>query len=411
MFFLQSGVGDPNRTPGAQDPQNRVILISGDLLTIQHLRSLQTTRAEESTPWGRVQFMVVVMGLFHLKMACADAMWRIFIHNKAKEPGPNDLITHVGQIRPKETRKIETKPGFRRMHECIQHVGIVSRLEVWRLAAKDKFSGVATLEDFADLAPAWDVLQEMAAQIASRNPTPAKFSRMRARKVGERDQQLENMMLREAYFLLYEEISHGLNHGDIGRVESCFMPWALIFAGCGKHKYAAEMRRYLEDIHFVYPESLRRAIRMNILCNPTGKKGHFRPIDWVIEHNNLYIKRIYGGKFSNHTQERIMKESALIEVYKNIRIQFEQMFCLEHKTIRHSPPKMKNTFDKLGEYMQKESTHTEVIGRTAHNIIDAMAKGMHMAMTGHAPGGSGSSDSGELGDDAEEVDDDGSLDV
>jgi len=257
MFFLQSGVGDPNRIPGMQDPQNQIILISGDLLTIQHLRSLQMTRAEESTPWGHVQFMVPVMGLFHLKMACADVMWRIFIHNKVKEPGPNDLITHISQIRPKETRKIETKPGFWRMHECIQHVGIVSRLEVWRLAAKDKFSGVATLEDFADLAPEWDVLQEMAMQIASRNPTPAKFSRMRARKVGERDQQLENMMLREAYFLLYEEISHGLNHGDIGRVESCFMPWALIFAGCGKHKYAAEMRRYLEDIHFVYPESLR----------------------------------------------------------------------------------------------------------------------------------------------------------
>jgi len=32
------------------------------------------------------------------------------------------------------------------------------------------------------------------------------------------------------------------------------------------------------------------AVRMNILCNPTGKKGHFRPIDWIIEHNNLYIK-------------------------------------------------------------------------------------------------------------------------
>jgi len=29
---------------------------------------------------------------------------------------------------------------------------------------------------------------------------------------------------------------------------------------------------------------------MNILCNPTGKKGHFHLIDWVIEHNNLYIK-------------------------------------------------------------------------------------------------------------------------
>jgi len=51
-----------------------------------------------------------------------------------------------------------------------------------------------------------------------------------------------------------------------------------------------------------------------------------------------------------------MKESALIEVYKSIHIQFEQMFCLEHRMIWHSPPKMKNTFDKLGEYMQKEST-------------------------------------------------------
>lgn len=34
----------------------------------------------------------------------------------------------------------------------------------------------------------------------------------------------------------------------------------------------------------------RRAIRMNILCNPTGKKHHFRAIDWLVEHNNLYIK-------------------------------------------------------------------------------------------------------------------------
>jgi len=105
-----------------------------------------------------------------------------------------------------------------------------------------------------------------------------------------------------------------------------------------------------------------------------------------------------------------MKESALIEVYKSIRVQFEQMFCLEHKTIRHSPPKMKNTFDKLGEYMQKESTHTEVKGRAAQSIVDAMAKGMHMAMTGNPPGGSGA---GELDDEEaeQEVEDDGSLDT
>jgi len=59
-----------------QDPQNQVTPISGDLLTIQHLHSLRTTWAEESTPWGCVQFMVLVMGLFHLKIACADVIYQ-----------------------------------------------------------------------------------------------------------------------------------------------------------------------------------------------------------------------------------------------------------------------------------------------------------------------------------------------
>ena len=29
---------------------------------------------------------------------------------------------------------------------------------------------------------------------------------------------------------------------------------------------------------------------MNILCNPLGKEGCFRAIDWLVEWNNLHIK-------------------------------------------------------------------------------------------------------------------------
>jgi hypothetical protein len=220
---------------------------------------LRATRAEELSSWGHIQYMVPVMGLFHLKMACADAIWCILINNKAKQRDPNDLLAHISQIRPKETRKMETKPGFRWMHEVIQNTGIVLRLEVWRIMAKDRFRGVTTLEDFAKQEPKWEILQEMAIQIAEQNTTPSGLSRMHAKDSKERDKQLENMISREEY-LLYEEISHGLNHGDIGQVETCFMPWIYIFAGCGKHKYAAEMRQYLEDVHFVYPEGLRYVI-------------------------------------------------------------------------------------------------------------------------------------------------------
>jgi hypothetical protein len=121
-FFRQAGVGDPNDNQHSFSPNNQVILVSGDLLTIQHLRSLQESRAEEATSWRRMQFAVPVMGLFHLKMACADALWRIFIHNKSTKADANNLMARVSQIRPKETRKIETKPGFRRMHEVMHCV-------------------------------------------------------------------------------------------------------------------------------------------------------------------------------------------------------------------------------------------------------------------------------------------------
>jgi hypothetical protein len=112
----------------------------------------------------------------------------------------------------------------------------------------------------------------------------------------------------------------------------------------------------------------------------------------------------------NHQISRIIAESPLLEVYKNTRIQFEQMFCLDHKTTRHSPPKMELTFKRLGDYMRKEMTNEEVKGRDGITIIDAMSVGMHNAMSGKIAGDSDGDDI-EIADEMEEVEDDGSLDV
>ena len=43
-------------------------------------------------------------------------------------------------------------------------------------------------------------------------------------------------------------------------------------------------------------------------------------------------------------------------------------------------------FNKLGEYMRKESTNKHVNGREAFSVPNAMAQGMHLSMMGHAPG-------------------------
>ncbi|KAJ3518248.1 hypothetical protein NMY22_g13775 [Coprinellus aureogranulatus] len=217
------------------------------------------------------------------------------------------------------------------------------------------------------------------------------FQRSSASKTGvatshkqgnKRDLHYENMLLQQQLFLLYEETAYAMNMGDIGRVETCFLPWAFIFQGCGKHKYAGELYRYLKNVWFIYPPGLRKAIRYSILVNPTGKPGKWRGIDWVIEHNNLSIKRIYGGRFSNRKKKRIFIEAALIEVYKTIRIDFEDMYCLNQRSLRHAPPDMRATFRKLRLHMQANQCHMFIRGRRVPYIVpDASSKGMSIAMS------------------------------
>jgi len=159
-MFAQTAVGDPKETEmPVKDIGNHVVLEHGDLGVGQHLDSLLESRAAEATPWRRQRFVVYVMGLFHLKMACADAIWRIFIKppEARNEQDLNTLIRHVSELRPKETGKITTKPGFRRMHEIIQHVGIVSRLGCWAAEVK-KVRDIKSLEAFAETKPTWDQL-------------------------------------------------------------------------------------------------------------------------------------------------------------------------------------------------------------------------------------------------------------
>ena len=254
-FFKQAGIGDPKENTHSQSTNNYVVLVFGDLLTGECIRSLMESRSEERTPWRQLQFVVYVMGLFHLKMACADAIWRIFISPKEAHEDENSLSKHVGQIRPKETGKIETNPGFRRMHEVIQHVGIVSRLDCWVNDIRKQ--GFETLEVFAASNPSWDDLQKISYRLAVEHVAGPDISALRAETEQLRDKLHENMLLQQQYFLLYEQMSFALNIGDIGRVETLFLPWIYIFQGCGKHKYAAEMKRYLENVHFIYPKGLR----------------------------------------------------------------------------------------------------------------------------------------------------------
>ena len=188
-------------------------------------------------------------------MACADAIWRIFIQPKNSDKDPNSLMSFISQIRPKETGKFKSKPGFRRMHEIIDHVGKVLRLDELGNVASKIDTSHTTLDEFAKSEPTWASIHAMIQQVV--RDSEVEIDELRAKDAGERDKQRENVLLMHKYFLLYEEISYTMNHGDIRRVEDCFTPWIWIFMGCGKLKYAVEMQRYLENIHFRFLAGLK----------------------------------------------------------------------------------------------------------------------------------------------------------
>ncbi|KAK7682119.1 hypothetical protein QCA50_014705 [Cerrena zonata] len=402
-MFKQAGIGDP--TEEGQEHVtavgNTVILVHGDLGTGEHIESLKRARSLERTPLRRLQMVVYVPGLFHLKMACADALWRIFIEPKQSHEDPNSLFSHIGKLRPKETLKFASGPGFRRMHKAIQHIGIVSRLDIWREKVghlPDKFP---SLEAFAESKPSWAVLTALANDLARDQVTGSNLHKLRQHPRGERDLEHENMLLRQRFFLLYEEITYAMNVGDIGRVEACFMPWVYIFRGCGKHKYAAFMMRYLHNVHFIYPPGLKRAVRMNILCNPTGQPKKCRAHDWVQEHHNLFTKTINGGDSSNYQKEHIIKESPLLEIYRNIQEQLQDMFESNQKGNLHSSPNMERTFQVLARYMEKTKASSVVPGRSAHYVVpDVMLEGMHILMTTNVESADVDQDTGDNEDES-----------
>ncbi|KAI6134580.1 hypothetical protein EDD17DRAFT_1783097 [Pisolithus thermaeus] len=335
-LLAQGGLADPtavleeNMDFNSPNISEYVILVHGDLGTGERLQAAQLRRSIECTSWNRLQHVIFIPGLFHLKMACADAIWRCFISPMAAREDEMSLMHDVAQLRPKETGIYTTKPGFRRIHELVGHAGACRHLDCWRVHAA-KNGRFSSLEDFALSKLTLDDLRAMANEICRTYIANHQLDRMCRKHESERDLQFENALLLNKYFLL----------GDIGHIETCI--------AIGKHKYASHMTNFLFNVHFVYPPGLRRAVRYHILINPTGRPMKWRAVDWCVELNNLFTKVKNGGKNSNRSVERIILESPLVQVYRNLQGLVQQSFGHTHLTTNHAAPNMRKTFAKLQE--------------------------------------------------------------
>ncbi|KAH9911404.1 uncharacterized protein B0H18DRAFT_892881, partial [Fomitopsis serialis] len=356
---------------------DHVVLIHGDLSTLERVRSVLGSRALEKTQWRRLQFVVIIPGIFHGVMACTDGIWRTYLKDKRSHMDPSSTLHHAGIFRPQDTGKMKKNPPFRMVHDLIKHDSVAHRLDIWRAEVSCRLPESNTLEKWAETKPNWDNIVTMSECMVMRYVAQPGFKRHPDTIC--RDIVFENSQLRQRDYLLYEETTYAMNHGDIGRLETCFVTWIYIWKATGKNKYATYLGDFIKDVHFVYPERLRRAIRLNWLCNLRGLPDTFRAIDWVVELNNLYTKHIHGGEFSNRTLDYLLKESGLIDIYQRSQVNISDNFCMTNCTINHAKPNMVETYKKVCNHMTANQTHEHVAGRTElYEVKDKLREGFGM---------------------------------
>ena len=258
----QAGVGDSDEVEDPaliKDMREFVILFHGDLGTGERIAQAQAQRSIEATAFRRLQFAIFVFGLFHLKMACADAIHRVLIAPSESHCDLCSVMAHVGILRPKETGKIgSNQAGFRRTHQVIEHDGICRRLNSWKELVLERNPSNTDLDVYALSEPTYEDIATMANYLAMNFVArPKDLDEMRSQALEDRDLELENNLVISQLYLLYEETSYAMNVGDIGRLELCMEPWAYIFKATGKHKYAAELIKHITNVHFYYKPELR----------------------------------------------------------------------------------------------------------------------------------------------------------
>lgn len=362
-----------------EDVAEHVILVNGDLGSIERAQSAQFTRRLETTPETNFSAHVFIPGFFHLKMAAVDALFRTYIKPEKSRAGPSTPYQHAGILRPKESTKFQSNPTFRQMHDLVHHDIAARLIDCLEIVVRREYQCIS-LDVFIKSELTWEIFERLSEAIVEwMLPRPRTLSETSdPEDVVFRNSQL---WFRDAF--LYIELSHALNYGDIGRAEQVLLPWTELFAAAGKHKYSAQLLRFLLTLQHNHPPPLQHAIRMHWLCNPTGRKDGFCGADWLMELNNLFTKVIYGGSTSNKGLELIMQRSPLIDIFRQTHTIIENNFCISPRTMRHAKPNLKPVIQRLVTHIKRHRPHEKIWrrqGETEYAVPDQLKLGHNLQM-------------------------------
>ena len=127
--------------------EESVVLIHGDLATKERVDALRKMHRIEHSAKNWLNWVIFILGLFHLKMAATNTFWRIHIEPAAVKDDATGFFEYIHHLHAKETGKFASEPGFQQMHDAIHHVTWVDVLDCWQIKAG--LIGHRNLKDFA----------------------------------------------------------------------------------------------------------------------------------------------------------------------------------------------------------------------------------------------------------------------
>jgi hypothetical protein len=188
-------------------------------------------------------------------MATTDAFWRIHVQPAEGQDDWNRFYEYVHYLCPNKMIKFLGTPGFCHLHNTIHHTTWVNVLDCWRIEVKG--CGFGSHAAFTDSKPSWASIVELSEAMVKRYLPSGDFDEKRDELKTKHDIVSENVALRKQHGLLYLELSHTMNYGDIGHILQLLPYWIAIFKATGKSKYSAHMIRFMTDLNHVYPPPLR----------------------------------------------------------------------------------------------------------------------------------------------------------
>ncbi|KAG8709847.1 hypothetical protein FRC11_005160 [Ceratobasidium sp. 423] len=374
-----------------------VRLLAGDQLTVSWLHAIAKNRMGHESGYESFEWLVPVIGLFHLKMAQTQGILDIHLGSSNSSRNPTSLAFQntILQQKPIPTptpfhtaRDLIQVSLYARVLHCLQLVSGKNELP----ALAHQLSQLDSQDPKIPPKRSFDHLRQLAQRIYQEHASTLKVYYLRkARKAGGEGCNAGDMIFEDSSLFIRDALelqayTAAIKAGDSGRALLSLKLWALAFRANGRSKYAQEMLYLIHNLTHVWPCPLRNIILNNWLLNPTGNPNSHVELDLIQEHLIFWIKTMYKAHGSGASWEWLAHISPCVDFLRRLAREFHRTLG-DDQGAKHAPTDLSRSIHTLMRSFAANEVHTIKPGRSRVDadgapVTDIVTEGMRQLVHG-----------------------------